>query len=131
MLKSYLKKSTKFIIVGSTNTTVTYALYVALVYIGLNYNLALIIEYLFGIITGYVMNRYWTFSDRYNTPNSLFKYCATYCVSFAFNLGILNWLVLFGVLGPIMGQLVALGLATVVSFLLQNFWVFRPQNSSI
>lgn len=131
MLKNYLIKSTKFIIVGGTNTTLTYFLYVALIYVGFNYNLALIIEYLFGILTGYVMNKYWTFSDRYNTRNSLFKYIATYCVSFVFNLGILNWLVLYGILGPILGQLVALGIATVLSFLLQNFWVFRPQNSSI
>src|SRR3989337_3341179 len=55
-------KSLKFLVAGGINTVVTYMVYVLLVYLGWHYTLALLTEYTGGIIAGYHMNRYWTFT---------------------------------------------------------------------
>jgi putative flippase GtrA len=123
--EEYQVKSLKFLVVGASNTVGNYALYVALIFAGLHYNLALILEYLVGILCGYLMNRHWTFSSHRRTRHSLFKYVVTYLAVYFINLILLNLLVILGLLGPVLGQLMALGIATVFSFSLQNFWVFR------
>lgn len=126
----YKVKSLKFVVAGAINTIVTYSLYVTLIYAGLHYNLALTLEYLVGIVFGYLMNRHWTFSSHEATRYSFFKYSATYVLVYFINLILLNLLVGLGLLGPILGQLMALGIATVASFLLQNFWVFKRNSTT-
>ena len=124
-LNGYVVKPLKFLVVGLSNTFVIYSLYLGFIYVGLHYNLALTLDYLLGVITGYLMNRYWTFSSRTKTRYSLFRYCITIGVVYLINLIILNLLIGFDLMGPVLGQLVALGIAASVSFLLQNFWVFE------
>ena len=118
-------KSLKFILAGTANSIFTYALYVVLVYVGLHYNLALSIDYIVGTITGYLMNRYWTFVSHNGTANSFVKYCMTYVAVFFLNLVLLNLFVGLNLMGPILGQLLAMGIVTILSFVLQNYWVFR------
>lgn len=115
----------KFLFVGGFNTAATYLLYVILVLVGVHHNLALTLEYLMGIVCGYVMNRRWTFAQHGTAPRSFPRYCATYVVVYLINLMLLNLLIGAGILGPMLGQFAALGVATGIAFLLQNFWVFR------
>jgi putative flippase GtrA len=118
-------KSLKFLVVGGINTVVTYGIYVLLVRLGWHYTIALLIEYTIGIIAGYHMNRHWTFAGHGSRVRSSLKYCVTYGIVFCLNLVLLGLIVELGVLGPIAGQVVVIGTITVISFLLQNFWVFR------
>ena len=46
-------KITRFFIVGSSNTLLGYVFYVAMVKLGVDYKLALLIAYVFGIFFGY------------------------------------------------------------------------------
>ncbi|OGP75999.1 MAG: hypothetical protein A2W09_06690 [Deltaproteobacteria bacterium RBG_16_50_11] len=123
-------KSLKFLVAGGINTVVTYMVYVLLVYLGWHYTLALLTEYTGGIIAGYHMNRYWTFAGHGRPVRSSIKYCVTYGIVFCLNLILLCLIVELGVLGPIAGQIVVIGTITVISFLLQNFWVFRYAKDS-
>src|SRR3990170_1042457 len=123
-------KSLKFLVAGGINTVITYVLYVLLVYLGWHYTLALLTEYTGGIIAGYHMNRYWTFAGHGRPVRSSIKYCVTYGIVFCLNLILLCLIVELGVLGPIAGQIVVIGTITVISFLLQNFWVFRCAKES-
>jgi putative flippase GtrA len=129
--EGYQVKLPTFLIVGAINTTLTYILYVTLVYAGWHYNLALCLDYLVGILTGYQMNRYWTFRTHGPTRRSFSRYCAVYGMLYCLNMFLLNLLVGFRLLGPVFGQLVALSMTTVVSFLLQNFWVFRGELTNV
>ena len=115
----------KFILVGGLNTGVMYLLYIGLVWLGVHYNIALIIDYAVGIVAAYFMNRYWTFASHGRPRRSFQKYCATYGMVYVINMVLLNAIVRLGLLGPVLGQLAALSVATGVSFLLQNFWVFH------
>ena len=58
-------KITRFFIVGVSNTLLTYLLYVVLFKLGIDYKYSLFFVYFFGIIFGYVLNRYWTFSSSF------------------------------------------------------------------
>lgn len=130
LLNDYRLKMFRFILVGSVNTISMYILYVVMVFIGLPYNIALIIDYVVGIIAGYMMHRYWTFAINTSVTKSFPKYCVTYIGVYFINLAILNVIVRNNLLNPIPGQLVALGSIAFCSFLLQNFWVF-PKKSHL
>ncbi len=117
-------KILRFILVGSANTIGMYILYAIMVFAGFSYNIALMIDYVIGIIIGYMMHRYWTFAVKTKAMKSFPKYCATYVGVYFINLVILNGIVHSKLLNPLLGQVVALGIAVLCSFLLQNFWVF-------
>jgi putative flippase GtrA len=118
-------KSLRFLLTGGVNTVVFYGLYLLLLRLGWPYVLALTAEYAGGIVAGYLMNRYWTFRSHGRPERGFLKYCATYGVVFVLNLAFLGAIVKLGLLGPALGQIAAFSAATVVSFLLQNFWVFH------
>lgn len=124
-------KTFRFVLVGSVNTISMYLLYVVMVFVGLSYNIALIMDYIIGIIVGYMMHRYWTFAVNTSVMKSFPKYCVTYVVVYFINLAILNFIVRINLLTPILGQLVAIVIITFCSFLLQNFWVFHNKFNSI
>ena len=121
-------KIVKFLIVGGTNTLLMYLLYLGLIYLGMHYGLALALDYVCGVLLGYILNRHWTFASHGKQINSFPRYVLTYVGVFAGNMALLVLFVESGLLGPELGQLIAFGLVTVMSFILQNAWVFKkPQ----
>ncbi|MEO6598093.1 MAG: GtrA family protein [Planctomycetota bacterium] len=123
--ETVLAKSFKFLFVGGLNTLVFYGVYVLLVWLGCHYSLALVLEYCGGIVTGYVMNRHWTFAGHGRTNRDFPKYLAANGGAFVLNMLLLGAIVESGLMGPVVGQIAAIGIASVASFLLQNYWVFR------
>ena len=121
------KTAVKFLTAGGIRTAALYALYVGLVYAGLHYNLALILDYILGALTGYLVNRFWTFASHGRTYRSFPKYCASCGILYLINLISLNLIVRHGFLDVVFGQVVSLGVTTVINFLLLNFWVFRSK----
>ena len=119
-------KITRFFIVGASNTLLVYLLYVALIKLGLDYKLALFFDYLFGIIFGYLLNRYWTFASNKHRL-SFIKYVVLYIVVFILNILFLILLVDFLLLDPIYSQFFIVLIISLVSFLVQNTWVFSRQ----
>ena len=120
-------KGLKFLVAGTLNTAVNYLIYVLLVFLGLNYNIALTVDYIFGIGLGYLLNRFWTFSVTGSYRKNFPKYIAVYLAVFLLNILILNALVMLNIVGPVVGQLIALGGVTLFSFQLQNKWVFATK----
>jgi putative flippase GtrA len=120
-------KITRFFIVGASNTLLTYLLYVVLLKLGTDYKFSLFFVYLFGIIFGYLLNRYWTFSINKQHRLSFIRYLIWYIVVFILNLLFLIFLVDFHLLNPIYAQLLVLLILSLVSFLVQKNWVFVTQ----
>lgn len=123
-------KTLKFLVVGAINTAAFYGVYVLLVWLGCHYALALVIEYCGGIVTGYVMNRFWTFASHGRTPREFSRYFATYGAVFLFNMLLLGGIVESRLMGPVAGQMVAMGAAAMASFGMQNYWVFRRSTAT-
>ena len=120
-------KITRFFIVGASNTLLAYLLYVVLFKLGIDYKLALFFVYLFGILFGYLLNRYWTFSSNKQHRLSFIKYVVLYLVVFILNVLFLIFLVDFLLLDPIYAQFFIVLIISLASFLVQDTWVFGRQ----
>lgn len=117
----------RFLVAGALNTGLFYLLYVALVSLGVHYRLALAIDYIGGTVSGYLLNKHWTFANHAPTKHGFLRYSVAYVLLFGLNMALLSLLVETGILGPVIGQLVMLFILTVSSFLVQRLWVFgRP-----
>jgi putative flippase GtrA len=123
---SSLRQLAVFVIVGGTNTAITYLIYAALVCLGLHYNVALALDYVVGTAFGYFLHRRWTFGHSGRHAESLSKFVASCIGVFFLNLALLNAIEWTGFVGPLVGQMVALALSAVFAFLVQKLWVFRP-----
>ena len=81
-------------VVGTANTLVCYALYVALLkLLHWNYNLALVADYGFGIVLGYALHRFSTFADRTHIRGAFGNYTVTLISCFFVNLVLLDAMV--------------------------------------
>lgn len=121
-------KLIKFLISGTLNTAINYAVYVLFIYLGMHHNVALACDYAFGIILGYLLNRYWTFASHENTTLSFLKYCSSYIILFLANLALLNLFIEQFNLGPNIAQLIAFTIVIGSSFFIQRFWVFKNKS---
>jgi putative flippase GtrA len=120
----------RFMAVGALNLVVTYAIYAGLVLLGCPYNLALALDYVVGVCIGYTLNRWWTFASRAASHRSLPRYVATYVAAYLLNGILLNAVVLSGLAGPLLGQVMALGVTASINFLAQHLWVFRREGKA-
>lgn len=121
-----MRRLVRFIVAGAFNTGLGYLLYVACVQMGMDYRLALALEYLVCTFIGYGLSRYWTFSDATGAVHTLPKYILTYFLVFLLNSAMLMALVESGILGPVLGQLLIHVVIVVTSFLMQRHVVFKP-----
>ncbi len=124
-------KLIRFLLVGASNTCAMYLLYAGLVWAGLSFNLALVIDYVVGVGTGYLMNRHWTFASHTPMHRTFPKYVLVFVLVYLLNAGILNVIVSTNLAGPLLGQLIALGIAVGVSFVALNFWAFHDRGGSL
>lgn len=131
----------KFLIAGGSNTAITFTLYALLVHNGINYNLALAVTYVLGIVLGFLINRVWTFasngadssesilgSEQKPVHTQFGLYILVYALIFVVNFSILNLLVQAFQLDPIISQLFAIAVSTVCSYVLQKSWVFKHKD---
>ncbi len=120
-----LRRLALFTVVGALNTAVCYALFALLVYWAQwHYNLALVADYAFGIVLGYVLHRVSTFADRMHGRQAFGKYTLTLIATFVLNVALLDLIVERRWLEPLAAQAIAMMLVTLASYLLQMRWVF-------
>ncbi len=120
-----LRRLALFALVGLTNTALIYALFVALLYLGMGYNLAVVVDYAVGMILGYALQRRSTFRDRQPSPGAFAKYVTTNLLAFGIDLGTLNVLVVLVGSHPAVARVASISVMALVSFALQLAWVFR------
>jgi len=126
-----LRRLLLFVLVGTLNTAVCYALYALLVeYCAWHYDLALAADYGFGTLLGYVLHRASTFADRLHVQRAFGKYMITLVATFLANFAVLDGLVRWEVLGPLTAQAVAMAAVTLGSYWAQHRWVFHSMDVS-
>lgn len=124
-----LRRLLLFVLVGTLNTAVCYALYALLVeFCAWHYDLALAADYGFGTVLGYVLHRASTFADRLHVERAFGKYTLTLVVTFLANFAVLDGLVRWELLGPLSAQGVAMAVVTLGSYWAQHYWVFRSND---
>lgn len=117
----------RFVLTGGFSAIVDFGLYVAMLALGVQVNVAKSLSFIAGTTTAYLINRRWTF----NAPPSTRRFVAVvalYAVTFAVQVGI-NW-ALYHALPQEwwrvpLAFVVAQGTATVINFVVQRAVIFR------
>lgn len=114
----------KYLLIGSSNTVVSFALYYLLLTMKINYLVDNIICFIIGVLLGYTLNTIFVFKNKLNFK-SLSKYTTVYIFSLLFNIIILFLLVHHLSIDKMLAQAITVGLITVVNYLLIKKFVFR------
>ena len=120
----------KFSIVGLSNTIVSYLVYAALLFIGVNYIVANIVSYFSGVINSFYWNNKYVFDNERSDLSSLISSFSKLLASSAFTGLIINNILLYfwvSVLGisSILGPLLNLFVTYPLNYILSKYWAFK------
>lgn len=116
----------RFAVVGGICTTVSYVIFIVLTKLTqTNYLVASTIGFLAGIITGFYINKNWTFAKEDSNKNYFLKYFLVYLFSLAVNLLILKYLVENYQVSQMVAQVIATGFTVFSNFFGSKVLVFK------
>lgn len=114
----------KFLLVGALNTVFGYSLFAFFIFLGVHYSLAVLLSTILGILFNFKTIGRLVFGSRNN--RLIFRFVATYGVTYLLNVATLKVLDSFRVNMYIAGLLLLVPLA-LVSFVLQKKYVFTEK----
>lgn len=117
------EKFFKFIFVGVLNTLVSYLLYAFFVTIGLSANIALLCQYILGVLWNFKTTGSIVFKNHNN--KLIFKFIGSYIFTFALNSLLLNILLNRIMLNEYLAQGILVLPIAVISFFILKFLVFK------
>jgi putative flippase GtrA len=121
----------RFNFVGIVNTGLTYVVYAALVFAGVNHFFALGADYAVGIAFSFMMNKRITFRIKGQASTAMLaRMVGSYLVLLALNTLMLWALVDKGAVNTYIGQAIALAAVALLSFAAQRFLVFRAHSGA-
>jgi putative flippase GtrA len=115
----------KFLVVGVSNTALSFLVYAGLVAVELPYIAAGAAGFAAGAVNGYVLNRRWTFR-RSDSTGARVRYLAVQAAGLAATSALLWLLAGSERLGSFAGYLVTVPIVTVAMFVANRNWTFGP-----
>jgi putative flippase GtrA len=116
----------KFCVVGAVGYLINLAVYDALLHAGLHYLLAATCSFLVAVTSNYIWNRLWTFREhRGHVGVQGMRFFLVSLGALGANLLVLHLLVVYGGLGRLLAQAVAIVLVTPLNFVGNKLWSFR------
>ncbi len=122
----HLPQKIRFLLVGGFNTVISYLLFL-LLFEGcrINYNPALIIQYIISINLSIFTMRFFVFESRGNFIHEYFKAWGAYLLLLLLNLLWLNLTDIFLKVYPAASQLVYVILVTILTYIIHKHFSFR------
>lgn len=117
------KKKINFLLTGIINTLFGYALYSLLIYIEINYKLALLFSYFFGITFNFISYKIFVFKKNYSNSR-LVKYFLSYLITYYINIFLLPKINLI-INNFYFSQILLLPFIIIITWILLNRWVFK------
>jgi putative flippase GtrA len=117
----------RYATVGLISNAVGFLLYLALTGAGMEHKLAMTLLYAVGVAQTFLFNKRWSFRHGGMHGPAFVRYCLSYGLGYVINLLVLIVVVdRLGYPHEVVQGVMVLSLA-VMLFLLQKFWVFRPE----
>jgi putative flippase GtrA len=121
----------KFCLVGAIGYLINLAVYDALLHAGLHYLVAATLSFLVAVTSNYTWNRLWTFRDqRGHLGIQGMRFFLVSLAALGANLAVLHVLVVYGGLGRLVAQAVAIVVVTPLNFVGNKLWSFRRARDS-
>jgi putative flippase GtrA len=120
----------KFGAVGILNTIITIISFILFTYLGMDYILANIVAYGFGVVNSYYWNNHWVFKVKSKNIHLFLKFIAVNLITLGINTFILFLFVKYFMLLPVLAQIIATGIGMIINFLLNKFWTFNIRTSN-
>ncbi|WP_028980095.1 GtrA family protein [Sporocytophaga myxococcoides] len=116
----------RFAVVGGICTAVNYVIFITLTELTqIHYLVASTIGFFTGLLTGFYINKNWTFSKEDNNKIYILKYFLVYLFSLGVNLIILKYLVENYHLSHMVAQVIATGTTVFSNFFGSKVLVFK------
>ena len=116
----------KFCVVGAVGYLINLAVYDALLHAGLHYLVAATCSFLVAVTSNYTWNRLWTFrEERGHLGIQGMRFLVVSLGALGANLVVLHVLVVYGGLGRLLAQAVAIVVVTPLNFVGNKLWSFR------
>ena len=120
------KQLGKFCVVGAVGYLINLAVYDTLLHAGLHYLLAATCSFLVAVTSNYTWNRLWTFREqRGHLGIQGMRFFLVSLAALGANLVVLHLLVVYGGLGRLLAQAIAIVLVTPLNFVGNKLWSFR------
>lgn len=117
----------RYATVGLISNAIGFAIYLAMTAAGIDHKTAMSLLYAIGVAQTFLFNKRWSFRHGGMHGPTFIRYCLSYGLGYVINLIVLIVLVdLLGYPHQLVQGVMVLSLA-VMLFLLQKFWVFRPE----
>lgn len=119
----------KFCAVGAVGYLINLVVYDVLLHAGLHYLLAATCSFLVAVTSNYTWNRLWTFrEERGHVGVQGMRFLVVSLAALGANLLVLHVLVVYGGLGRLVAQAIAIVLVTPLNFVGNKLWSFRRRN---
>lgn len=116
----------KFGIVGVSNTLLTAAtIWILLKILHCSDYSSNFIGYVVGLINSFIWNRKWTFESKSKVGVTVFKFIATFAVSYLLQLGNLYLLLHFTHIDSYISQILSIVVYTCINFILNKYYTFK------
>lgn len=123
IFKNIDEKFFKFLFVGFLNTAFSYFLYALFLTIGLVPNLALLFQYIFGVLWNFKTTGTIVFQNKNN--KLIFKFITSYVITFLINSILLKILIVH--INKYIAQAILILPIAFLSFVILKNWAFKPK----
>lgn len=111
----------RFIVIGFVNTLFGYGIFAFLIFLNIQYNLALLISTILGTLFNFFSIGHIVFNK--NKFSLIIRFIAVYIIIYVINIILLDYLVGKGIT-PYYSQALCLPFVASLAFLLNKYWVF-------
>ena len=118
LMKFTNKQFIKFVIVGITNTALSYVIYLLLI-LFMPYSIAYSISYVLGIPLSYILNSLFVFYERFSLKK-IVQYPIVYLVQFIINFIFMHFLIDLASIDQMLAPIIVTAVSVPITFLLSK-----------